>query len=508
MTVMLAVFVSTCAVVSCAWALRFNLDSRLFLTTTETFHDWKGLRDIFDTAYNYSRALNSPNLSSVAFEITPDGLPQWEDMHNRRLISDKDFASVQTMWPVSEKAMLDAERPSLLRRLMRLSWCSMGSTALPGKTPATRTPGCACIAQAYAGFLNETLDAMVPKNASNITCPSSLRDKYSDKVVRCFDQRQVSRTKTCGRMCSVHAIALVLYTNSVFLLACLGYLLFSEHAQLGRFGVFMQLVLLKIGVIVLGAVLCIPFILSDMDTNVLNITGIALSVVYLTISLHEELNFPAMDARKEYSERRFIGKGGPPRPHPLTVVLLMHLQLILPAYGVIIGVVGYGRDIWAALSFAVTLGLMAMSMQVRQRRPPFALARYNPSCVSWQRFFWSFWCCERDDSVVNQTVLTGVFFSLWTLLVLLFTAYYYDGGLYSALGSVWVFSALAGYLLAMQVLLVGDRISITASPDAEGPAFFLSVYQEIMFLLTLGLNVFMCVMVLVDVLRNPPSYPA
>jgi hypothetical protein len=151
---------------------------------------------------------------------------------------------------------------------------------------------------------------------------------------------------------------------------------------------------------------------------------------------------------------------------------------------------------------------MAMSMQVRQRRPPFALARYNPSCVFWQRFFWSFWCCERDDSVVNQTVLTGVFFSLWTLLVLLFTAYYYDGGLYSALGSVWVFSALAGYLLAMQVLLVGDRISIASSPDAEGPAFFLSVYQEIMFLLTLGLNVFMCVMVLIDVLRNPPSYPA
>jgi hypothetical protein len=60
----------------------------------------------------------------------------------------------------------------------------------------------------------------------------------------------------------------------------------------------------------------------------------------------------------------------------------------------------------------------------------------------------------------------------------------------------------------MQVLLVGDRISIASSPDAEGPAFFLSVYQEIMFLLTLGLNVFMCVMVLIDVLRNPPSYPA
>ena len=512
MTVMIAVFVSTCAVVSSAWALHFNQDSRLFLTTTDTFHDWKGLRDVFDTAYNYSRALNTPNLSSVAFEVNPDGFAQVEDLHNRRLIPDSDFTMLKTAWPVMEKAMIDADRPLLLRRLMRISWCSLGSTALRGTTPATRTPGCSCIAQAYAGFLNETLDAMVPQNASLIVAQPSVRDKYADKVVRCFDQRQVSRSKTCGRMCSVHAIALVLYANSVFLLACLGYLLFSEHALLGGFGVFTQLTLLKISVVVLGGVLCIPFLLSDMDANVLNITGIALSVVYLTISLHDELNFPGMDARKEYSGRRFVGgQGGPPRPHPLTVVLLMHLQLILPAYGVLIGVAGYGRDIWAALSFAVTLGLMAMAMQVY---PPTSMClsplspRYDMPFSVRQRFFWSFWCCERDDSVVNQSVLTGVFVSLWILLILLFTAYYYDDSLYSALGSVWVFAVLAGYLLGMLMLLVGDRISITASAEAEGRGFFLSVYQEIMFLLTLGLNVLMCVMALVDVLQHRPSYPA
>ncbi len=110
--------------------------------------------------------------------------------------------------------------------------------------------------------------------------------------------------------------------------------------------------------------------------------------------------------------------------------------------------------------------------------------------------------------MVNQSVLTGIYFSLWVLLVLLFTAYFHDKSLYSAVGSVWVFAAFAGYLLAMQLLLIGDRISVTASAEAEGRGFYLSVYQEAMFLLTLGLNIFVCVMVLVDVLRNPPSYAA
>ncbi len=52
------------------------------------------------------------------------------------------------------------------------------------------------------------------------------------------------------------------------------------------------------------------------------------------------------------------------KAHPLTATLLVHLQLVLPAYGALIAVSGYARDTWAIFSFAGTLWLIGLIMQV------------------------------------------------------------------------------------------------------------------------------------------------
>jgi amino acid transporter len=126
-----------------------------------------------------------------------------------------------------------------------------------------------------------------------------------------------------------------------------------------------------------------------------------------------------------------------------------------------------------------------------------AADRFCPS----QRFFWAYWCNDRDDSVVNQTVLTGIYFCLWILLVLLFTAYYYEGCLY-ALGSIWVFVVFAVYLFLMKMLLVADRFVSTF----EERSFYWSIYQQGMYLLTLGINLFFGLVALADALRHGVTY--
>ncbi len=103
--------------------------------------------------------------------------------------------------------------------------------------------------------------------------------------------------------------------------------------------------------------------------------------------------------------------------------------------------------------------------------------------------------------MVNQTALTGIYFCLWILLVLLFTAYYYDGCLY-ALGSLWVFIVFAVYLFLMQMLLVADRFVSTF----EERSFYWSIYQQAMYLLTLGLNLFFGFVALWDTLHHGVTY--
>jgi hypothetical protein len=124
----------------------------------------------------------------------------------------------------------------------------------------------------------------------------------------------------------------------------------------------MQTLFIKLLITAVAVGLSTAFFLQDVTANVLNLVGIIFCVVYNTLTLHDELNFPGMDEAMTYQERRFTG--AEIKPHPLTVTLLVHLQLILPAYGAIFAVAGYGRDVWALLCFAGTLWLMGLTFQV------------------------------------------------------------------------------------------------------------------------------------------------
>ena len=363
-TVILCLMV-TFGLVCFSWAtLLNNLEDRVFVTTTDTFHDWMSLRDMFKQTLNFSRLLNPPNLSGAAYDPIPDSVQEWQDLRNREMISSQeyDFVVSNLAFDLDRVRQLEA---NLLWRILRISWCSYPN-ALPGTTPVTRSPGCACIAQSYLGFVRDSMNASLPNTGENlINTTVNIRDKYSEQVLTCFDRRQVSRTQTCGLVCSVHLGGVVLYANIVLLLSLLSYLLFSEHAVVFKScstGGSMQYLSIKVFIVALAAGLSTAFFVQDASANVLNLVGIVICVIYNTVTLHDELNFPAMDEAMTYKDRRYTGADI--KPHPLTVTLLVHLQLVLPAYGAIIAVSGYGRDVWALLCFAGTLWLMGLTLQV------------------------------------------------------------------------------------------------------------------------------------------------
>lgn len=189
------------------------------------------------------------------------------------------------------------------------------------------------------------------------------------------------------------------------------------------------------------------------------------------------------------------------KPHPLTVTLLVHLQLILPAYGVLIAVSGYARDTWAVFSFAGTLWLIGLIMQVVRVLPCICFSIFVIPGV-FQRFFWTYWYSAggRDDSLVNQTSLTVCFGALWILLVLLFTAYYYEQSLYLT-GSIWLFCVFAVYLMLVMGLLIGDRVQLGYMDEVDS-SFYFSAYQQGILLLTVVLNIVFTATALVDTTRN------
>lgn len=119
-----------------------------------------------------------------------------------------------------------------------------------------------------------------------------------------------------------------------------------------------------------------------------------------------------------------------------------------------------------------------------------------------QRFFWAYWYSDRDDSLVNQTSLVACFLVLWTLLVLLFVAYYYEGSVYVT-GSIWIFCALAAYLLLAMGMLIGDRIQVGYMEEGDS-SFYFSIYQQGLLLLTMGLNICITTTAIVDTTRHSP----
>ena len=334
-----------------------------------------------------------------------------------------------------------------------------------------------------------------------------LRNRYGDNLMSCFDRRVVTRTKSCGKQCSVHSIGLVVYTNSVLFLTCVAYLLFSGHCNIfgEKFGLTGQLIVLKGLVVLLGVALCVPFFLRDVEANLFTIGGIFLSVLYLTVTLHDSLNFPAWDAGNPQTVSKRT-------PHPLTICLLVNLQLLFPAFGVLIGTAGYARDLWVVLSIVVTLCLMGMALQVSLS----SLAPFFPffflifSCV--QRFVWTFWYVNereaesRTDEIFNEIIMTVCYLVLWTLFMLLFIAYYNESSMYN-LGSVWMFIFFMVYLFCMLAMAIYDSIVYRSiAYQMADPSFHFSVYQQVMFLLTVAFNVFVSLTAIMDVFNHPVVY--
>lgn len=328
-----------------------NADDRLFLTTTDTFYRFFALRDIFARARNYSIFFNPPTFAHVSFDRSMDSLDELHDWFNRRLITGSDRDTGVTLWPAFQTQQNAEANRSLLHALMRTSWCSYPN-ALRNTTPVTRSPGCGCIGDAYRGFILETMGNNTdPLRFVNTS--TAVRDKYGNEVLRCFDKRQVSRTYSCGLVCSAHAGGLVLYVNIVLALGLSTYVLFSEVRTIfeGCSSDLTEMLLLKFFIVGLAVALSTPFFVYDLQANVLMLSGLAACVLYLTVTLHAELDSLAAEDKRR-------------RPHPLTVLLLVHLQLILPAFGALVSISGYGRDIWALLSFVVVTWLMGLIMQV------------------------------------------------------------------------------------------------------------------------------------------------
>jgi hypothetical protein len=341
-------------------ALLENGDARLTLTYWETFSNFSGVRDVFYSVKNYTVRDNPLGTSHVDFSLFADTEQELNDLIRRGLL-DVSALTVSTSGlaipynllpykplgavyvnPFANFTGLQNTGMDLLKVLMRVSWCSSGPP-IPKTLPANRTPGCKCISDAYLTFVKETL----PVNASALSIVNvsqEVRKRIGDQVYKCWDQRQVRVSRTCGPACTTHAAGLALFANIVLLLACISFILFRWLDW--------NVYVIKLVVLVIGLSLSIPFITQDATANALNLAGIAICLFYLLIGLHQELN------------TRQMGVSG---PHPLVLCVLVNLPLILSAHTIQLGVGGYARDSWAAGSWGVCGALMGVILQVVHR---------------------------------------------------------------------------------------------------------------------------------------------
>lgn len=368
----------------CLAGLFLNVDRRLVLTYSDTFSGLADIRDLFLNRSRYTVMHNPLGVAHVQFPRGVETLEELEDLERRGLLAGNFNYSLVAG---------DQEDPSLLRQLMRVSWCSSWP-GLPGRVPAERTPGCKCIADAYQDFVNSSLPpglsvyndtfnsttyrvwtnqtvtgangtnqtVLVGVNVTNTTLVSrtlsvvdvgqELRRRVGDRVYRCWDLRQMTRALSCGRICTTHVVGLALFANIVLFLTCFAYVAF--------YALTWNVFAIKLLVVVAGAALSIAFAAKDAEANTLSIAGIVVCLFYLTVSLHGELD---RDAERKDS------------PHPLMTCLLVNMPLILSAHTIQLGVSGYGRDIWAFVCFGFCGALQGLLLQVRSRVTPFSPAR-------------------------------------------------------------------------------------------------------------------------------------
>ena len=402
----LASFGLVCVSLGCLFP---SIDERLILTTPEVFSGLAGIRDILNGTASYAVWANPRGVDHVQFPPSPETQEELDDLQRR---------GIRLARRAGPSNVTRADNPSLLHRLMALSWCSTGER-IPNTLPANRAPGCRCIADAYLALVNEgnTGNTMytagymltggvnmtvltggvnttavvngtsktVLVNATNTTVwvnwtnttiwtptvvsvPVDVRERISARVYRCWDQRQVRRSSVCGEVCKTHIVGIALFANIVLFLVCLAFLFFTRVAW--------NYYLLKGIIVLVGVALCIPYVVRYPEANTLNVAGVAIAVFYLTVSLHAELD-------------PLQGLAKPGSLNQLFLCLLQGLPLILSAHTIQLGLAGYGRDIWAILSFGVCGGLLGALLQaspplilpcvVLRASPPFDTAVCGPA---------------------------------------------------------------------------------------------------------------------------------
>jgi len=377
-----------------------NVDSRLVLYSSQTFSDLAMIRDIFNKTVNYTVVDNPLRVDHVPFPSAPETLEEVQDMQNRGLLAGIPLNVLFT--PV-----VDPD-PNLLHRLMQVSWCSSGLTMPSDTLPAQRTKGCKCIADAYFDLVNSSLpvgaafyqtsyvlvnrtatrvlvngtNTTVWVNGTNTTVVTpvlvnvsqAVRDRVSSRVYRCWDQRQVTRSRTCGNLCKTHVIGLALFADIVLFLTSVTFLVFYS-----RLPFTWNLFTLKLLVVLLAVVVSIPYFVRYPEANSINVAAIIVCVLYLIIGLHEELDRFGMEAKfTETSSRVSSGQSATPIPSPFMVCILVTLPLALSSHTLQLGVSGYGRDVWALFSFGLCGGLLGLLLQVRFFLRVFPLSHADP----------------------------------------------------------------------------------------------------------------------------------
>ena len=326
-------------------------DRRLVLTTTEVFRNWSALKRVYENTTEYLPAFNPPSLALARFDPWGTSLGQYEDMRNRGLITGEQFANVSASFAATDLAALAAAHPSVLYRLLSAAECTVPN-ARPQTTPASRSPGCQCIADSYLAFVNETVN-------TSSRVPAEVRTRYAGRVLGCLDRRVTRKTATCETMCSLHPVGLALYSNTVLFLSCMAFLLFSE-ANFGAKTMTLQLV-----VCVAGVLCILPFVLMGASANLLSILGLVLVILNLVHAAREDL------------EDALHGEGYEPlggaHPHPLIVCICVNLHVVIPAFMIAVGASNFARDFYAVSSFGFAGFLFGVALQVSLLVDPFTV---------------------------------------------------------------------------------------------------------------------------------------
>ena len=424
-TAFTVVVISSLLVVASVIFMFLFPDARLTITLMHTFHEWDTLKQVLLDATSYLPASNPPSLAHARFSPMRNTLADYQDLVSRGLLTEADLlnasAASEDQWKTD---------PSLLQRLMVASWCAYPN-ARPGSTPTTRTTGCACIAARYLEFVRASANM-----TSNVSL--AVRETFSGKVLSCIDQRQVSKTTTCGRSCSLHPMALMLYANELLLLISVTYLVFTS-ASIRKIlssdpdrETFAQLVL-KGGVIVLGLGMLFPFILDDWKGNLLNMGGLVLAIVNLVYSLHEDLNTPLYHNHIRNTEQPNVQT---PSPHPLVACIMVNLQLLLPVYTILLGMSGFGRDTWAILTFAFVGGLIGLVLQ---------------------RYLWAYWYSPEGLVQYETLKILGFTFACLFIQLGLLLLGYWNHYSPAATGHLGSYILLMLFMVGMAAMVNGDR---------------------------------------------------